>query len=113
MEESEFIVIPKKEGAVECGKHRTISIMSQVSILSIATWIVLRVVDDRLQIIVEETVDRAQFGFRKIKGTRNEILALATIIERSILRRKKTCFGALLILKKRLILYVMRFWWKG
>ena len=24
MEESEFIVIPKKEGTVECGKHRTI-----------------------------------------------------------------------------------------
>ena len=45
-------------------------------------------VDERLQIIVEETVDRAQFGFRKIKGTRNEILALGTIIERSIEKKK-------------------------
>ena len=27
MDESEFTVIPKKEGKIECGKHRTISIM--------------------------------------------------------------------------------------
>ena len=31
MKESEFLVIPKKNGAVECSKHRTISIMSQVA----------------------------------------------------------------------------------
>ena len=82
MEESEFIVIPKKEGAVECGKHRTISIMSQVA------KIVLRVIDERLRRKVEETVDRAQFGFRKGKGTRNAIFVLRTIIERSIEKQK-------------------------
>ena len=82
MEESEFIVIPKKEGAVECGKHQTISIMSQLA------KIVLRVIDDRLWTIVEETVDRAQFGFRKGKGTKNLIFTLRTIIERSIERKK-------------------------
>ena len=31
MKESEFLVIPKKNGAVECSKHRTISIMSHVA----------------------------------------------------------------------------------
>ena len=31
MQESEFIVIPKKVGAVDCEKHRTISITSQVA----------------------------------------------------------------------------------
>jgi hypothetical protein len=31
MKVSVFIVIPKREGAVKCGKHRTISIMSQVA----------------------------------------------------------------------------------
>ena len=81
-EESEFIVIPKKEGAVECGKHRTISIMSQVA------KIVLRVIDERLRRKVEETVDRAQFGFRKGKGTPNAIFVLRTIIERAIEKQK-------------------------
>ena len=31
MKESEFIVIPKREGAIDCSKHRTISIMSQIA----------------------------------------------------------------------------------
>jgi len=37
MRESMFIAIPKKEGTLECEKHRTISIMSQLGkiILSI------------------------------------------------------------------------------
>ena len=51
MKESEFIVIPKKEGAVDCGKYRTISIMSQVA------KIVLKVIDERLKSKVDECVD--------------------------------------------------------
>ena len=82
MKESEFIVIPKKEGTVECGKHRTISIMSQIA------KIVLRVIDERLKRNIEETVDRAQFGFRKGKGTRDAIFVLRTIIERAIEKQK-------------------------
>ena len=78
MEESEFIVIPKKEGAVECDNHRTISIMNQVA------KIVLKVINERLKRKVEETVDKAQFGFRKGKGTRNAIFVLKTIMERRI-----------------------------
>ena len=65
MEESEFIAIPKKEGRVECGKHRTISIMSKVA------KIVLRVINEMLKKIRKQwTV----FGFRKGKGTRNAFL---------------------------------------
>ncbi|XP_063885526.1 uncharacterized protein LOC135113837 [Scylla paramamosain] len=75
MEESEFIVIPKKEGAVECDKHRTISIMNQVA------KIVLRVIDESLKRKIEETVDRAQFGFKKGKGTRNAVFVLIAIIK--------------------------------
>jgi hypothetical protein len=88
MKESEFIVIPKQEGAVECGKHRTISIMSQVA------KIVLKVINERLKRKVEETVDGAQFGFRKNRGTRNAIFVLRRVIERGIEKRKKIfmCF---------------------
>ena len=51
MKESEFIVIPKMDGAVECSKHRTISIMSQMR------KIVLKVLNERLERKVNETVD--------------------------------------------------------
>ena len=82
MEESDFIVLPKKEGATECGKHRTISIMSQVA------KVILKVMDNRLQGTVEEHVDKAQFGFRKGKGTENAIFVLRAIIKRAIEKQK-------------------------
>lgn len=82
MQESEFIVIPKKVGAVECSKHRTISIMSQVAKM------VLKVIDERLKAKVAEHVDEEQYGFRKNKGTRNAIFVLRTVIERAIEKQK-------------------------
>ena len=88
MKESEFLVIPKKNGAVECGKHRTISIMSQVA------KIVLKVLDERLKRKVEEGVDKVQFGFRKGLGTRNATFMLRTVMERAIEKQKDVfmCF---------------------
>ena len=88
MKESEFLVIPKKNGAVECGKHRTISIMSQVA------KIILKVLDERLKSKVDEGVDKAQFGFRKGLGTRNATFMLRTVMERAIEKQKDVymCF---------------------
>ena len=63
-------MISKKVGAVDCEKHRTISITSQVA------KIVLKVIDERLKSKVEESTDEAKFGFRRRKGTRNAILIL-------------------------------------
>ena len=82
MKESEFIVIPKKMGAVDCSKHRTICIMSQVA------KIILKVIDERLKAKVRDYVDEEQYGFRKNKGTRNAIFVLRTVIERSIEKQK-------------------------
>ena len=82
MKESEFIVIPKKAGATECSKHRTISIMSQVA------KIILKVIDERLKRKVVDYVDEEQYGFRKGKGTRNATFVLRTIMERSIEKQK-------------------------
>ena len=82
MKESEFIVIPKKAGAVECSKHRTISIMSQMG------KIILKVLNDRLNRKVEETVDDVQFGFRKGMGTRNATFMLRMVMERAIEKQK-------------------------
>ena len=82
MRESEFIVIPKKVVAVDCEKHRTISITSQVA------KIILKVIDERLKSKVEETTNEAQFGFRRRKGTRNAIFLLRMIMERAIEKQK-------------------------
>ena len=59
IKKTEFIVISRKEGAIECKKHRTISIMSQVA------KIVLKLVGLRLKRKVEQYVDEEQYGFRK------------------------------------------------
>ena len=69
-------------GAVDCEKHRTISITSQVA------KIVLKVIDERLKSKVEETTDDAQFGFRRRKSTRNAIFVLRMIMERAIEKQK-------------------------
>ena len=84
MQESEFIVIPKKVGTVDCEKNRTISITSQVA------KIVLKVIDERLKSKAEETTDEAQLGFRRRKGTRNAIFVLRRrmIMERAIEKQK-------------------------
>ena len=77
MKESEFLVFPKKNGAVECANHRTISIISQVAKL------VLKILDERLMRKVEG-VDKAQFGFRKGLRTRNANFMLRTVMERAL-----------------------------
>ena len=63
MKEAEFIVIPKREGAIECKKHRTISIMSQV------TKIVLKVIGQRLKGKVEQYADEEHYSCRKSRDT--------------------------------------------
>ena len=80
--ESEFIVILKKNGAVDCNKHRRISIMSQMG------KIVLKVLNGRLEGKVNETVDNVQFGFRKGLGTRNATFMLITVMERAMEKQK-------------------------
>ena len=82
MKEAEFIVIPKREGVIECEKHRTISIMSQVA------KIVLKVIGLRLKGKVEQHVDEEQYGFRKGKGTRDAILVLRSVMERAIEKQR-------------------------
>ena len=78
MARSVFITIPKKPGAIDCDKFRTISIMSQLSKL------VLRIVLNRAKNKIEAEIAEEQYGFRKGKGTCNAIFVLRMIIERAI-----------------------------
>ena len=76
--ESVFIALPKVEGTLECGKHRTISIISQV------TKIMLRVILKRIRSKIRPEISEEQFGFVSGKGTRNAIFCLRTLSERCI-----------------------------
>ena len=82
MRESTFIAIPKKEGTLECEKHRTISIMSQLG------KIIFTVIRNRIRQKIDSCVSKEQYGFRKGKGTANAIFALRMIIERTIEMQK-------------------------
>ena len=73
-----FIALPKIQGTLECCKHRTISIMSQV------TKIILKIILKRIRTKIQPEISQEQYGFRPGKGTRNAIFTLRTIAERAI-----------------------------
>ena len=78
MQLSTFITIPKKPGAMECNKHRTISIMSQLG------KIILRVILNRVRNKIRPEIPEEQYGFVKGKGTANAIFLIRMICERAI-----------------------------
>ena len=75
---SVFITIPKKPGTMECNKHRTISIMSQV------VKIMLRIILERIRRKIKHEIAEEQYGFVEGKGTRNAIFVLRMLSERNI-----------------------------
>ena len=88
MYKSTFITIPKIPGTLECNKHRTISIMSQI------TKIILRIVLNRIRNKILPEIGNEQCGFIRGKGTRNAIFILRMLMERAIEVKKDlyVCF---------------------
>ena len=78
----------KKKNAVECGDHRTISLIPH------ASKIMLKVLKNRIEKKAEEYIGRTQFGFRKGCGTREAIAVVRLLCERSIEHGNETflCF---------------------
>ena len=74
---SVFIAIPKKPYALECGNHRTISLMSHT--LKLLLKIILRRI--RRKLLPQKPV--YQYGFMPDRGTRNAIFVIRTRCERS------------------------------
>ena len=88
MQVSTFGAIPKKPGAMECNKHRTISVMSQLG------KIVLRIILNRIRNKIRPEIAEEQYGFVKGKGTTNAIFLLRMLSERAIEMQKDVyqCF---------------------
>lgn len=77
-EQTILIPIPKKHRAQRCEDHRTLSLLSH------ASKIITRIIYHRIERKAEDIISEEQFGFRKGRGTREAILSLRLIIEKSL-----------------------------
>src|SRR3989454_12593552 len=73
-----MIPLQKKQNAVECADHRTISLISH------ASKIMLRILTNRIEAKAKDFIEKNQFGFRKGCGTRDAIGVLRMLCERSL-----------------------------
>ena len=74
---SVFIPIPKKGNAKECSSYRTIALISH------ASKVTLKILQARLQQYVNCELPGVQAGFRKGRGTRDQIANIHWIMEKA------------------------------
>ena len=80
-----FIPIPKKGSAKECSNYCTIAVISH------ASKVMLKILQARLQQYVNRELSDVQAGFRKSRGTRDQIASLHWIIKKARKYQKNTC----------------------
>ena len=95
---SVFIPIPKKGNAKECSNYRTIALISHTS------KVMLKILQARLQQYVNYELPDVQAGFRKGRGTRNQIANILWIIKKA--REFQTSTYALLTMPKPLTVWI-------
>ena len=88
-----FIPITKKGNAKECSNYRTIALISHTS------KIMLKILQARLQQYVTHELLDVQAGFRKGRGTRDQIANIHWIIEKAREFQKNTYFRFMTVLK--------------
>ena len=72
-----FIPIPKKVNVKECSHYLTIAVISH------ASKVMLKILQARLQQYMNCELPDAQAGFRKWRGTRDQIANICWIIEKA------------------------------
>ena len=92
---SVFIPIPKKGNAKECSNYHTTAFISH------ASKVMLKILQARLQQYVICELTDVQAGFRKGRGTRDQIANICWIMEKQESSRK-TSISALLTMPKPL-----------
>ena len=83
---SVFITIPKKGNAKECSNYRTIAFISH------ASKVMFKILQARLQQYVNREVPDVQAGFRKDRGTRDQLANICWIIQKAREFQKNICF---------------------
>ena len=97
---SVFITIPKKGNAKEYSNYRTIALISH------ASKVMLKILQARLQQYVKCELPDVQAGFRKGKGTRDQIPNILWITEKAREFQKNTSISALLTMSKPLTVWI-------
>ena len=72
-----FIPIPKKGNAKECSNYHTIALISH------ACKVMLKILQARLQQYVNHELPDVQAGFRKGRGTRDQVANIRQIIKKA------------------------------
>ena len=96
---SVFIPIPKKSNAKECSNYCTIALISHTS------KVMLKILQVRLQQYVNCELPDVQAGFRKGRGTRDQITNIHWITEKQESSREKST-SALLTMPKPLTVWI-------
>ena len=81
-----FIPIPKKGNAKECSNYCTIVLISH------AIKVMLKILRAKLQQYMNQELSDVQAGFRKDRGTRDQIANICWITEKSKEFQKNICF---------------------
>ena len=78
MKRSVFIPIPKRGNDKECSNYHTIALISHTS------RVMLKILQVRLQQYMNHELTDVQAGFRKGRGTRDQIANIHLIIEKGM-----------------------------
>ena len=95
---SVFIPISRKGNAKECSNYHTIALISHSS------KVMLKILQASLQQYVNHELPDVQAGFRKGRGTRNQIANICWIMEKESSR--KTSISALVTMPKPLTVWI-------
>ena len=96
---SVFIPIPKKGNVKECSNYHTIALISHSS------KVMLKILQARLQQYMNCELSDVKAGFRKGRGTRDQIANIRWIMEKARVP-EKTSISALLTLPKPLTVWI-------
>ena len=83
---SVFILIPKSRNAKECSNYRTVALTSHIS------KVMLKIFQVRLQQYMNHELPDVQAGFRKGRGTRDQIVSIHWTIKKARESQKNSCF---------------------
>ena len=86
LEKVDFNSNPKEEQCQECSNYHTIALISH------ASKIMLKILQARLQQYVNHELPDVEAGFRKGRGTRDQIANINWIIEKAREFQKNICF---------------------
>ena len=96
---SVFNPIPKKGNVKECSDYHTIALISP------ASKVMLKILQAKLQQYMNHELTDVQAGFRKDRGTRDQIANIRWIIEKAKDFQKKKSTPALLTTPKPLMVW--------